>query len=262
MATGNAVTGPGGFGSWAMLGAINSGTILHSIWFGNLSVGMGVAQIVATNIIGATGVTPDGTAWVIMGDTVSPTQCQMFGVFRCDDCEDADVDPFVTFRTVFNITGANPNVRTDASGSSSSLNGSSFFGLTGTANSAFWKGWRRRGFPSEDVFAVWAIGLVAFFGGGNVSQNVCMESPQTKIDQIGCAYTQKKTRDRFFVINQDPTKKGRKGTLRWISTLGSNTTYDMLDGRTKMVMIAFSNGSNPSIVIGPLDGSTIVAQTA
>lgn len=256
-----ATVAPGGGGtgnSFPTLGSYvacgtQTGTPAHSNWF-QVATNLGKAQLIATNNTGSTGVTPDGTFWMMIGDTASATQAELFGYVRCDDSEDGDLDPFVFFKLT-SIASNNANARLDGSGTGSLGNTSTL--ITGASSSMTWKGWRRRGFSSADAFQAFGAGSI-WMGSGATTQIIGNDNLANP-DTIACSYSTKRVRERIILSSNDNTKKMRKGSPRWYWLVQGNTTFDTFDSKTKIVVIPSS--TSPGHVIGPYDGTTTPAQS-
>lgn len=242
-------------GSFVGLGAQN-GSPSHSNWF-NTTTNLGKAQIGAVNCTTSTGVSADGTFWVMVGNVSTASSCEFIGYFRCDNSEDADIDPFAWFH-VSGIALNNPNARTDST-SGSSFNGAtnSMLYAAGTTSAATWRGWRRRGFASADNFISYQTAILCFGTSGNSS---VLSDNNANPESIACAYSTKRLREQFVLVSQDNTLKGRKGSPRWLSIVQGGTTFDTYDAKQKVAITAFT-GSSPSILVGPYDGTTTPLQS-
>jgi hypothetical protein len=217
---------------------------------------MGKAQLVATNVTGGAGVSPDGTFWVLLGDSTSSSTSEGFGYFRCDDTEDGDLDPFVFFH-ISSIAFNNGNARVDGT-SGTSFNAGSWAGGSSIFSSMIFKGWRRRGWATADAFmAYYAAHLVS--SPGSSATSLMGDNPSNP-ETVACSYTTKRLRERVALTAQDNTAKGRKGTLRWWWEVQGNTPFDTFDGKTKIVVCA-NTGSVGCAVWGPYDGATTPSQT-
>ncbi len=259
MSTGGAVSGTT-FGTYSACGTNINATITHANWFNTIS-NLSKAQIVATNATGAANVSPDGTSWIVLGDTSSTTQCQLLGYFRCDDTEDADLDPFLFFKPSGTAGNAADSRRT--AGSTSGLTNGQIGGNLVASGVKSWFGWRRRGFITTqsgtqggDAFASYAQGLMYNVSQGQTIQQI---SPGN-VETVACSYTTKIVRERLVMCAVDTANaKHRKGTVRWMWMLQSNSTFDTFDGKQKMVIVPIA-APYGSFVIGPMDGSTTPAQ--
>lgn len=233
-----------------------TGTPAHSNWFQGSS-GFGKAQIVCVNTVPGTGVSADGTFWIVVGDTSNAvgTGIEMMGYHRCDDSEPADLDPFA-FQKHTSIALSNANARIDASGTTLWTNSFMFTPINSTSQNMDWKGWRRRGFPSADAFNAYCACLLGTTAGFVLNDNVA--SPET----IACSYSTKRLREKIWLVSQDTTKKHRKGSLRWLWAAQGNVAYDTLDVKLKLCIgIGLSGTANTSFFLGPIDGSTVPSQT-
>lgn len=254
-----AAVAPGGGGTGNTFPTVGSfvgcgtqtGTPVHSNWLQTANY-LGKAQIVATNCAGASGASPDGTFWILMGDTSSTTQAQFFSYMRTDGGEDADLDPFV-WNKISNIGWNNANLRLDASGTYSLSAGNV---LTGMGPSIVaWRGWRRRGFASGDSFVPLTAANLAYGGGSSTA----LMADNTSTELVACAYSDKRVREQFLIVSGDSSKKIRKGYPRWMWTIMGGTTFDTWDGKTKVCIVPAS-GSVPPVIVGPYDATTTPLQ--
>ncbi|APR86762.1 hypothetical protein A7982_12111 [Minicystis rosea] len=246
-------------GSYVGCGSQISNTITHSNWF-QTATNLGRAQITATNCAGSSGVSADGTFWILMGDVTTSTQAQFLSYMRMDSGEDADLDPFIWIRCS-GVGYNNANIRVDATGISS-LNSSTVF--CGSAPSTVaWRGWRRRGFSSNDGFVPLTVSGLAYFGTSSATLPVTADNPSNP-ETVACAYTSKRVREQILVSSADNTKKIRKGYPRWMWILMGGTTFDTWDAKTKVCIVPAltSNPYTPSVIVGPYDGSSTPLQAS
>lgn len=253
---GGTANGLPSLGTYVMMGTTTGGTsptITHTAWFG-MTTGMGKAQIVSTNAIPATNVSPDLTWWIVLGDTSTAIGAQMFGHFRCDNSEDGDLDPFVTY------IPTNSGTTTRLAAASVALTGNitaAFFTSGPTSTAYGWKGWRRRGFSSGDAYTGLSTAQLAFAVGGlNVLTN-----NNANPESIACSNTTKRLRDKIWILSVDNTLKIRKGNPRWLDLLQAGTPYDTLDNKLRLCFIGFSGTSFPSVFVGPYDSTTTPLQS-
>lgn len=252
---GGTANGIPSLGTYVMLGTTTGGTsptITHSTWLGMTTSTFGRAQITATNAIPAANVSPDLTWWIVMGDTTSAIGAQMIGHFRCDNSEDGDLDPFVTYITA--VGGTTTRIAAPA-GSLTTAPANFFPNITGSSFYG-WKGWRRRGFSTGDAYTGLCTALLGFSTGGT---GVMINNPAVA-ESIACSNTTKRLRDKVWILSIDNTLKIRKGTPRWIDVCQSGAPMDTLDTKLRLCFIGFA-GSYPSVYIGPFDGSTIPLQS-
>lgn len=224
-----------------------TGTPAHSNWF-QTTTNLGRAQIVATNCAGAAGTSPDGTFWILMGDTSNATQAQFFSYMRTDGGEDGDLDPFVWCK-LSQTPWNDANLRVTASGINA-LSGSTLF--TGASPSAVaWRGWRRRGFSTNDSFMPLTTNWLAYPGG----PALMLDNATT--EQVACSYSNKRVREQFLICSGDSTKKIRKGYPRWMWSIMGGTTFDTWDNKTRLCILP---AGSPAVIVGPYDGTTTPLQ--
>lgn len=247
--TGNAFPSAG---SWVVCGDFSSGSASHGSFFGVSSL-MGKAQICATNVTPATNVSADGTFWVGIGVTSTSTKFNFWGYFRTDNSEDGDLDPFVTFKAT-NLLYNDANVRIASSEVDLGESNSNF--MVRDVSFAAWKGWRRRGFGTDEQFVVCYGSSL-----GSFNSNTSLMSFDTgTAETVACSYTTKRVREPILISSTTSTKKIRKGTVRWLHQVQGGTTFDTYDSKLRFAVMTpvYTAGS---IVIGPYDGTTTPLQS-
>lgn len=256
-------------GTYVTIGMQN-GSVVGGPWFNGIGSTYGKAQIFVANCTPAAGVSADGTFQIMIGDTAQGvgTGIGFWSYTRMDDTEDADLDPYL-FIKAFAIQASSANARTDgttsgqtvaalASGTASPL----------TTSTMVSKGWRRRGFPTNDAFNTYIPCLLAMSqsAGGAIVGSVILADSVSNPETVACSYTTKKLRERIWYVSQDNTKKHRKGTARWIWGAQGGVTFDTLDSKLKIAIgTASSINSNvfDNITLYALkyDGSSVPTQT-
>jgi hypothetical protein len=235
-------------GTWSMLGSNFSGTtnaITHGWWYLNAS-NMGKVQIVAMNNIPGSGISQDGTFWVLFGNTTTTITSEFLGYFRMDNSEDGDIDPFVTYYTTTDAIDV--NIRYNAV-TVAALTPAVFF--TGLGFTGF-RGGKKRGFYSGESFVPFCA-LTYRYGSGGV--NVLSDNIGVP-ENVACSYTAKRLREPLFLTSSDNTNKIRKGSIRWLFILQGGTTYDTWDTKTSICILPYVNGTSPSVIAGKFDGIT------
>lgn len=205
---------------------------------------LGVSQIACANCIGTAGVSEDGSWWLCPG---VPAQSQngMYGFQYCDNSEDGDVDPYITFSELNynNYTGT----RTVATAIHGNFISNHVTQWTTALSPA--RGWRRRGMATEN-FQEFGMGIL-----GNNSTNIAQQTPQSQ-ERVACTPNPALTviKDQCWMISSQASSKMRKGSLRWMFTIAyasSGALYD--NGRFIGISSSTTAGG---FVIGPWDGVT------
>lgn len=244
-------------GTYVMLGTTTAGTsptITHASFFG-ITANMGKAQIVSTNAIGSTGVSPDLTWWIVLGDTISGSGTQMIGHFRLDNTEDGDLDLWATYTTT--TTGTSTRLAATTSTLVTNVNGGFFINIGATSYG--WRSWRKRGFASGDAFTGLATAMLGF--GIATSTNVMGNNTANPDSIASTNTTNKRVRDKIWLFSVDNTLKVRKGTPRWLDVTQIGTSYDTLDTKLRFCIFPFSATVYGSGYIGPWDTSTVPLQS-
>lgn len=231
------------FPSTAMAPRGTGGSASHGTWVHTTTTGNGKFQAVATNVTGATNVSPDGTFWLNVGlPGTSATDSCGFGFFRCDDTEDGDLDPFVWY-----YPSSTP-ARTPNTGVSGSTWSAASIIYT---SASYFHGWRRRGFASADA---WQNFSSAALSSMNVGSRVISDTFAT-IESVACHTQTLRVREPVWIVTMAQATKMRKGTLRWWSLVPTGTAYDDFDAKAAMQVFT-ATSSNPGVILGPWDGST------
>lgn len=251
-----ATVAPGGggtgnsFPATATAVAGTGGSASHLTWLFTTTVGNGKSQIVAANMIPSDTESADGTFWIMHGmPSLGATESHGFGLFRCDDPEDGDVDPFLWYYP------GNFKTRTSNTGSinTGGVWSSRFNIYDGTAGN--FHGWRRRGFTSGDGFLFYLIALLRYFTTGAAVIVDTFGTPETVSAHTQTVYV----REPVWGIAQGTTK-GRKGTLRWMGLCPTGTAYSTWGSR-QWVQVYEAASFYPGIVLGPWDGVTDPVQS-
>lgn len=207
----------------------------------------GLGHVICTNMIEDTNISADGSLIVATGiPATSNTAFTGYGFQRLDDQEDGDLDPFVWFFPFSGASFAQPRAGNIAAGSTTD-----FFSSTWFFTSASFYGWRRRGFPTGDTFAIFEGSfLVTYAGVAAIGANISTR------DAVACTFssTAVPVREPIWIISDNSiAAKCRKGTLRWVYwVMGGNAT-DTYDGKK---WVQFSTAQT-SVVVGPWDGVTV-----
>ncbi len=253
-----ATVAPGGGGTGnsfptlaaAILGAGGSAT--HVIWFGTASIGSPKAQVVATNVTGATGVSPDGTFWLMSGNVAAGAGASSgFGYFRLDDTEEGDLDPFVWQSSGGFSSYSRTSVPSAGYNDKWSNNNSMY-----VANYGLFFGWRRRGFATGDDSTYYSTAALNYLTGvGSVLLNTF-----ATVETVACHTQTIKVREPVWVAPYSSVLKHRKGTLRWFQYVPTGAAYDLWDTKT-WVQVFAATSTYPGIILGPWDGTSTPTQS-
>lgn len=235
------------------------GAVTHGDWFSTTSGFAGMANLVATNATPSAGVTVDGTFWALCSRTTPVGSFGLFGFFRLDDSEPGDVDPFVWHWS------SNNSVSTYSRTSQVSFSSSSDFTWTElmAGTSVRWKGYAARDCP------VTARDIATYFYGGyrnSGSQNsyqpsLCTGATNAHRLANHPAANPPYLRDQVHIITDASFAAGLpvryfKGTVRWFQLASTGGYKDTYDGLSWLVVFPYNGSTNPSILLGPWDGST------
>jgi hypothetical protein len=235
------------------------GSAGHTQWCQASNHGLPRFQVSAANCINDTGVSADGTFWLVMG---YPTGGQGgnngFAYMRMDDTEDGDVDPFFF---IANLSTTPTRTSATASGNNTTWNNIAYyFGTTMNWGHA----WRRRGYSTNDAYsATWSTaayvsaklfnGNFTTLDGLTLAANSPLLFSYTVADRVACHPASLFTRDPIWIVNYTSTTKQRKGTLRWMFWVPTGSVWDAWDNY-KWIQIATSASNQFGMIIGPWDG--------
>jgi hypothetical protein len=222
----------------------------------------GHQHVIAANCTSTSGTSSDGTFFFVVG---RPDQNSMynsgFTFMRCDNCEDGDVDPYVWYSG--NGGGNYAGSRTSCLAGSNS----DTWTLYGANNlSSQIRGFRRRGFGgSTDAFSQFAACCIMaeFNYSGQIA---ALAWGLSDPEGLACVYSPTKLREPIFVISGVIGAKMRKGTMRWMYSMGAGNNMDTYDSK-KWVQVGSAYVINTTystalpFVIGPWDGVTVPTQS-
>jgi hypothetical protein len=274
-------------GSWVGRGKIDVSswptlTYTSTLWFGGGNVtdpatGCGKAQIVAVNATPATGVTPDGTFWVVVGTPATATNSSMGWMYgRVDDLEDGDVDLWAWWCPQDGAYSAASFLinNNNSSGDKNTWGNRQNWGESNTNVSTGYVGvfttTKRRGYAAGGTDAGYVYGHMASIcylytsrysvmfggdGGYNLAHGIPMRVYDHPLNPSGTAPL---VRESVWLAGDCVYKKFFKGTMRWMWYTSIGTAYDMYDSKSWMqVCNADTSSGYVGLVLGPWDGSTI-----
>lgn len=212
--------------------------------------------IAAVNAAISSGVSADGTCWVMFNDTSSSTSnTYLIGLFRLDDGEQGDISPFEWIYPGFTTPGSYSRTLNPTQGSPqtySNFTGSPYYIMqgylargTGTAGTApDTPSYHKAATPYDqaDGHPVWST--------NNASAVRALNHP---------AATKPLAVDTVQLYNDVTNTQQIKGRMRWMRWASVGAIYDTTDGKTWVCWVPASGNTNPSLYVGPWDGSTVPA---
>lgn len=229
-------------------GAVGTGAASWLCCTGNVAT-WGAAQLLAANNIEDANISADGSFIVAIGTPAAGTPATFNGYFfmRLDDQEEGDIDPYVHWVTTNsqNYDGSR-TVRT-ATGATAGFNDVWNSGFWGAVNYTPFRGWRRRGFSSGDVYQEFQGAILGMW---NTTQILAINTGT--FDRVATAPVNTAVREPIWVVSSQFGQKQRKGTLRWVYAVGGGAGTDTYDTKR---WVQLSSASVPSVA-GPWDGST------
>lgn len=215
------------------------------------------SQIVAANATPATGVSADGTFYLVCtGNTVNTITGFMF--CRLDDTEPGDVDPFIWIQTQGSVWSSWSRTSSTSYGSNQyTFSGNISNGLF-AVNYPYMSGYQARGVSGgRDVAAPYSIsaGYSAYGNTITLLSNgpgtyKTLSHPNTTTTPI--------VREPALVFSPgltSGTARHIKGRCRWLSVCSIGSVYDTLDSKTWM-FVTTTASNNAALAIGPYDGTT------
>jgi len=246
----NASVGFSPFGTYTVTGTGNTSAVGTGAanWFSVTSVGIaGNCHFLCASNIALAGADADGSYILAMGQPATANYAYAPIVYqRCDDSEEGDVDPYVSFSPCAAVYDGTRTTGITNIGDNDGFN-QVIFG-TGVANT-YWKGYRRRGFPTGDTFQQ--------FQGHQIGRTSTVFSQITGIARVMHSVQEQMIREPLWVISTQSGQKMRKGTMRWLAiTEGGVSSMTYNSGQ----YVQLSGGTNISpLVAGPWDGASVAA---
>lgn len=233
-----------------------AGSVSHADWLVN-STNLGAnAQICAVNATPGSGVSADGTFWVMTTNSSTSGVCNFVSFMRMDDSEPGDVDPFAWYWQSSN-THASFSRTTNTSTSNNAY--TAWQDLLGGFSAAIapWKGYLARdcSVTARDITTSFVIGF----------RNIIYNSFQIQLLRNLSIYRVANhpssgppiVREPFSLTSDNTTMRSRKGTTRWMSIVGSTgLVLDTFDSKQWLCIIATNGNTNPAVIVGPYDGTT------
>lgn len=217
--------------------------------FNTSFVNAGSAQIMCANNISDVNVSQDGSFVLALGTPASSSTTFVgFSFQRCDDTEEGDVDPYVFF--VYGANGGGNNYDTPRTSNTSSANTANMFsGVNMASSNSLYRGWRRRGFATEDRYQDFYGTCLAF-----PTLPVLLANVAT-VERVATAITTTTVREPIWIISTEVGRRMRKGTLRWMFLVPGGVGCDTYDTR-RWVQLSSGTGGDLGVVAGPYDGTS------
>jgi len=253
---------------WVMwgTGASNAASTGSVNWhLATAQTNLGLFHVMCANCIEGAGVSMDGS-WIIAQGQPSTTPGTYTGsaFMRCDDCEDGDVAPYVTYTTA--AAGWYTNTRTVVTGTSA-LTSMWDAGRLVQHQGSPYKGWRRKGFPTPNPIQVATAPLPTtanetwlewpgYVLGGIANTGTCLHAANTvSPGRVATQATSNRfVREPVWIDSPLYGYKGRKGKLRWIQLTEGGTSNSTYDAGT---WIQLDTSLSGPAVVGPWDGQTV-----
>lgn len=236
-------------------------------WTGNLSN----AQIMCADATFDVGRSADGSFTCAIGAPTNAGAYLGFAFTRVDDQEDGDLDPYV-FYAPSNDAQYAPT-RTALTGTYVVAGESFNANNTGTSslcNLNTFRGWRRRGFSTDDAFQNYQLGLLC--NGGSMYSNttgsgtaaLLQNTADVEVVATATVSTTTNTNSSYvgepiWAVSTQFNYRTYKGSCRWLRAVQGGTGTDTLgNGSSAGYWLQLNTGSSTQIpfVSGPWDGST------
>lgn len=249
--------------AWVHWGSAVTGGAAHENWNGkNAANPVANAQIMCVDLIEEQNWSADGS-WVhaFAVTSVAGGGHNGYAFQRCDDCEDGDLDPYVSMAPAGGSLTLYTNSRTGAGTQTSS--GSALDECFTTAwhsntsagtSHTVWRGWRKRGLTGDAATNQQDFELSTLIPRQTAAAvtSIVIATNASDTDKVATAPVVTKVREPIWIISVQLTRKMRKGTLRWMFTVQGGNGTDTYDGK-KWIQLS---PTNAPIVAGPWDETT------
>jgi hypothetical protein len=213
----------------------------------------------AVNATPGSGVSADGTAWVMFSDTSEVNlQSIVLGIFRLDDTEQGDVAPF-EWLCPTGSSFASYNRTTNAG-----LGTTVPWGSFGISSTYVFQGYIARGVGSgagtvPDVANYHKV-IVLHDSVTGSPYHVSNTTSQVRV-QNHPATTKPLTEETISLYNDSQTttsalQQQLKGRIRWMRWCSIGNVFETTDNATWVCWLAQVTNTNPAVFIGPWDGAT------
>lgn len=211
------------------------------------------AIISAANATPSSGVSADGTFWILFSNTGSSTNSLLVGLFRIDDGEPGDVCPFAWLYPQSQAAASYNRVSGSTLGQTVS-----YTTLFGT-NVSF-TGYIARGVGSTTGSVPDVATYFKVAQSSRLAIPIMVENNADVMKAWNHPATNKPMAADPVVIYCDKTNQEQwKGRTRWMRLVPIGTLYDTTDTKTWVAWMTNSTTTNPSIYVGPWDMSTTPA---
>ena len=234
-----------------ILGA--GGASTHSYFF-YFTTPTAHALVSATNATPSSGISADGTAWMMTSTTAgTPAASLCYGIFRLDDTEPGDVCPF-EWLWVQNTSLASYSRTTPANADNNGIVWTTFF----NGNNVVFNGYIARGVGGTpgtipDIANYHSPGIPCInsfaipFNVNNTDLLRAQNHPAT-IRPLGT--------DTVSLWNVKTGVIQSKGRVRWLRWVSAGNVFDTTDSKTWVCWLASTTTAQTSCYVGPWDGST------
>ena len=221
---------------------------LNNVYYSGASMGKGLGHMVCANTIGNPGDSPDGTFWLAQSMPGEGSNCcNGWGLFRLDDQETGEVDPFVWINSL-----------SSASRTSATASGTYTWSATNSSGGLFYsppamQGWRARGYPAGDSFIVPSAGSQKSYEASY--SNVCANP--TDPDRIASHPDKPFPREPLYVACIAVGFRCRKGSVRWASVAAPTGVFYTLWDSGSFLQVNAPFVPYPALLIGPWNGTKV-----
>lgn len=211
------------------------------------------ALISAVNATPSSGITADGTSWMMVSTTAgTPATAHCAGIFRLDDTEPGDVCPYEWLWP--QNTSITSYSRTSPSGADNSGTPfTTFFGGSVVNNGYIARGVGGTPGTMPDIASYHLSGIPSVnsyinpFNNNNADIVRAQNHPAT-IKPLGT--------DTVSLWSQRTGVEQSKGRVRWLRWVSVGNVFDTTDSKTWVCWLASTSQSQTSCYVGPWDGST------
>lgn len=209
------------------------------------------ALVSAVNATSGSNSSADGTSWVMFSDTSANTESRLTGLFRLDDTEQGDVAPYEWLLPTSNVIGSYS--RTSGPSDATLMTWSNF----ATNGNVIWNGYVNRGLPGDSAgsYHKTVVPVDATASHPLLVNNV---ASQVRV-QNHPASTKPLFVDTVQIYNDATATQQVKGRARWLRYVSTGNVYDTTDTLTWVVWLGQVTNTNPTVIVGPWDGSTTPA---
>jgi hypothetical protein len=223
------------------------------------------AQIIAVNATYGPNVSADGSFTIAIGQPlVDAGSWHGFHFGRVDNQESGDVDPYAfyvpsgdtpynqKFATALTVVGGGNDSTFTTGGTGSSQSASPMFRF-----------WRRRGLSGEGfttgLYSGMYIGQTGNFNQYLYAPNVALPGGGDR-ETLACTFSTTYVSDDIWAISSQAFVRCRKGSFRWMRTVGSGINASGTDTFGNKSWIGLSSKTNVEssvpFIVGPWDGYT------